>query len=391
MASLWSACAFHAAPPATLSEARPIRAASVAAVAAFLDSAAPAEMAATGTPGVAIAVVLGDSIVYAKGFGVASVETRAPVTPDMLFRVASTTKMLTATAVLMSASRGQLGLDRLLESLLPELPPQLALLTMRDLLRHRAGLRDGSSYYGPHDDSAYYGPHDDSALGEFVRSWADTVLFTAPNDIYSYSNLGYIAAGALLERASGMSYADAMKEHLFRPLGMQRSTLRPTEAMTYPIAQGHELGTDGRLAVVRPYSDDARYWPAGSVFTSANEFARFVVALLNNGRISGTQVLPPSVVQEMLTRQTDVPGSAPSERAGYALGLVIRDLRGVLAYQHGGVRIGFGSVVRLLPERRAGIIILANRTNGLLLRTLATGDNGARRYLHIAGHALLRH
>lgn len=330
-------------------------------IAALLDSIVPAELATSGTPGAAVAVVMNDRVVYAKGFGVASVETRDSVTADMLFRIASTTKMLTAAGVLVASDKGLLALDRPVGTTLRGLAPAIGRLTLRDLLRHRAGLREGSSYYGPHDEEA---------LTEFVRSWTDTMLYTEPGDMYSYSNLGYSLAGAALAAASGRTYADAMRDLLFAPLGMRRSTLRPTDAMTHPFAQGHESGADGRLAVVRPFSNDSRYWPAGSVFTSANEFARFLIAVLNHGRVDGAQALPAGVADTLLTRQTDVPGNAPEEHAGYAFGLVVRERNGVRTYQHGGLRIGFGSLVRLVPERRFGIVILTNQTNGLLTNTL---------------------
>src|SRR5262249_17928014 len=155
-----------------------------------------------------VAIVIGDRVACAKGFGVASVETGAPVTPDMLFRIASTTKMLTAAAVLAATSRRSLALDSSVGSVLPGLDPSIARLTLRDLLRHRGGLREGSSYYGPQDESA---------LVEFVRSWSDTMLFTEPGDVYSYSNLGYALAGAVMAQSMGHSYADAMRALLFDP------------------------------------------------------------------------------------------------------------------------------------------------------------------------------
>jgi CubicO group peptidase (beta-lactamase class C family) len=330
-------------------------------LAAVLDTLVPAELRATRTPGAAVAVVIGDSVVYAKGFGVASVETGEAVTAATLFRIASTTKMLTGAAVLSAAERGILAIDRPVGGAMTGLAPGLARIPIRDLLRHNAGLRESSSYYGPHDDAA---------LPAFVRAWSDTVFFTSPGEVYSYSNLGYVLAGAALGEASGRPYADAMRDLLFRPLGMDRSTLRPTEAMTWPLAQGHELGADDLPRVVRPFSDDARYWPAGSVFTSAAELARFVVAMVNDGRVEGRQAMPARVVRELLARQTDVPANPPGQHAGYTYGLIVRDVGGNRVYQHGGVRVGFGSLVRIVPTRRFGIVILANRTDAVLVRTL---------------------
>lgn len=337
-------------------------AASARTVAALVDSILPAELRASRIPGAAIAVVVGDSIILAKGYGIASVEESTAVRADAIFRIASTTKMLTGTAVLVAHANKIVDIDGPIRTWIPELRPRLGSLTLRDLLSHRAGLREGSSYYGPHDERA---------LNEFVLGWSDTLFFAPPKDIYSYSNLGFALAGDVLSQAARHSYAEAMKRFVFAPLSMARSTLLPTQAMTFPLVQGHELDSAGKsLIVVRPYSDDARFWPAGSVFTTARDFARFIVAVLNEGRIDGRQALPKEAVSSLLQRQTDVPDGPTSERAGYTFGLVERWRGSTRMLQHGGARIGFGSVVRLFPERRIGIVILTNRTGALPAQTL---------------------
>lgn len=329
---------------------------------ATLDSTVRAELRATETPGAVVVIVRNDSVVYASGFGVVSVETNQSMTPDVLFRIASTTKMLTAAAVLSAVDRGIVSLDAPVGTYMAGLTESIARLTLRDLLTHQAGLRDSSSYFGPDDEAA---------LDSFVRSWGDNMVLGPPKDVYSYSNLGYALAGAVIAQARKRSYADVMADDLFQPLGMTRTTLRPTMAMTYPLSQGHDLtGSPPTLTVVRPFSNDVRFWPAGSVFTSGNDFARFVRAVLNDGRVDGKQVLPRSVARSLLTRQTNVPALTPGEDAGYSFGLVERTLGGLRVMQHGGVRIGFGTVVRLVPERHLGIIVLANRTNAVLPQTL---------------------
>ena len=98
----------------------------------------------------------------------------------------------------------------------------------------------------------------------------DDYLIGIPDEVYSYSNLGYGLAAFVLETVTARPFADAINDILFVPLGMRRTTLRPTEAMTYPLSQGHEvLSGQTNASVVRPFSDDSRYWASGSVFTSA--------------------------------------------------------------------------------------------------------------------------
>ena len=327
-----------------------------------LESTALAELRATQTPGAAVAVVVGDSIVFAKGFGVASVETGTPVTPDILFRIGSTTKMLTAAALAVLRSQQKLRFDAPISQYGSGLDPQIGRLTLHALLSHTGGVREGTSFHGPHDDAA---------LPAFVRSWtAADYLFTAPDEVYSYSNPGYALAGFVLGEAAGKPYADAMRELLFEPLGMARTTLRPTVAMTYPLAQGHDVVDTAGPVVVRPFADDARYWPNGSVFTSASEFARFVIAFLNGGQLAGRQALASSVISDLAQPRASIPGGAAQDQGRAAYGLVVRDYRGVQVLQHGGNRLGFGSVVRMAPRHRVAVIILTNRTGVFLPNTL---------------------
>lgn len=320
------------------------------------------ELKTTNTPGAAVAVVVGDRVMFAKGFGVAEVETKQPVTPDTLFRIASTTKMLTATALVALAGQGKIKLDQPIGKYVKGLRPKFSQVTVHQLLTHTAGLRDSASYYGPHDDSA---------LGNFARSWTNDYLIGDPGEVYSYSNLGYGLSALVLESVTKKPFADAMNEILFQPLGMRRSTLRPTEAMTYPLAQGHEiLSEQANPTIVRPFADDSRYWANGGVFTSAEDFARFAIAFLNSGKIEGNQALPASVINKVSTPYVDMPGGNAAERPRHAYGLNVRDYRGVRVLQHGGLRIGFGSLVRFVPEYRCAVIILTNRSDALLVRSL---------------------
>ncbi len=312
-----------------------------------LEKVAREELEATRTAGAAVAIVRGDQVVFSKGLGAASVETGAPVTPDMLFRLGSTTKMFTAAAVVSLAEDGKLKLDAPVGEYLPGLAPRVARLTAHQLLTHTAGLWD---------EAVMFGPHDEQALGTGIRTWTDGRLFTEPGRIYSYSNPGYWVAGFLAEQAAGKPYADVVRERLFEPLGMKRSTFRPTMAMTWPLAQGHDAGR----AVIRPAADNASGWPAGSMFSSVEDLSRWVMAFLNR------RVLPASLYDKMATGHVAVPGS--DRRYGYGLGLETR--RGVRLVEHGGSRAGYGSWIGMAPEHKVGVIVLINKSGGTLPRTV---------------------
>lgn len=315
------------------------------------------ELRALNVPGAAVGIVSGERLVFARGFGTASVETGAPVTPDMLFRLGSTTKMFTAAALVMLAEEGRIRLGEPVGSAVKGLDPGLASLTAHQLLSHTSGMLD---------EAPMYGSQDESALAREVRSWKEDRLFTRPGEIYSYSNPAYWMAGYVIEELSGKPYADAMNERLFAPLGMARTTFRPTVAMTYPLAQGHDARAGQPPFIVRPHANNAASWPAGSIFSSVPDLARFVIAFMNGGRIDGKQVLPPAVIARLSTPYVEIPGE-PDSRYGY--GLIIRHYRGVRMLQHGGSRTGYGSLIWMAPEERCAVIVLANRSGAGMSRT----------------------
>jgi CubicO group peptidase (beta-lactamase class C family) len=317
-----------------------------------LDEAVAAALKETKTPGAAVAVVSGERVVYAKGFGVADSETGQLVTPDTLFRVGSTTKILTALTLLSLAEEGKINLDRPVGEYAKGLSPALARLTAAQLLSHTAGMIDVDPDYGPHDESA---------LGSTVRTWGDDFVFTEPGRVFSYSNEGYDLLGYLIEEAGGKPYARQVRERLLVPLGMTRSCFRPDVAMTYPFSQGHELTEGGKVKVLRPFPDNAVGWPNGFLFSSARDLARLAVALLNGGRLEGKQVIPPALLAQMFEPRADIPvagRAAGSVRYGY--GMQFGEARGVRLSMHDGAMAGFTCIFRMAPERRFAVVALGN-------------------------------
>jgi len=348
LAALLVACAF--APRAGARRAKAIDFAE-------LDKVIEAELKAGHTPGAAVAVVSGDRVVYAKGFGVTSAEDGGrAVTPDTLFRMGSTTKMFTAAALVTLASEGKIRLDAPVGDFVKNLPPKIAALTPRQLLSQSSGLRD----FAPTVTS-----DDDAALAKNIRAWDDGLFFTEPGKIYSYSSPNYWLAGFVVEELTGKPYSDAMRELVFKPLGMRRTTLRPLEAMTHPLALGHNV-EKGNAVVIRPAANNVAKYPGGSIYSSADELARFAVAMMNGGRLEGRQALAPLVVGELPKPQVYLPGE---ERAFYGYGLLGFESGGVKTVSHGGVSSGYGSTIMFAPDYKFAVIVLTNRNGDTLPRT----------------------
>jgi len=299
------------------------------------------EMRAKQVPGAAIAITCGGKVIYSRGFGVTSVETPVAVTADTLFRLGSTAKVFTALAAVRLGESGKVELDVPVSKYLPELPRRLGPVTLRQLLTHTSGLRD---------EAPQFGSPDENALAAMVRSFTDELVMAQPGQIFSYSNLGYIMAGRVLEAATGKPFATTVEETVLRPMEMKRSTYRPLVALTYPLALGHASSATGPV-VVRPFADHAGAWPPGSLFSSANEMARLLLFLAQAG-------MEPLV---------EMPGAGSK----YGFGLMFREQGGKKMVGHTGSRTGYSSVVWAVPAESLGVAILGNRTGAMLSQTAA--------------------
>jgi CubicO group peptidase (beta-lactamase class C family) len=317
------------------------------------------ELKETRTPGAVVAIVSGDRIVFAKGFGAANVETNAPVTTEMLFRIASVTKMFTATAIVTLAEQGKLKLNEPVGTYVKGLSPKLSQVTLYQLLTHTAGMVN---------DAERGGRDGEAALAAAVHSWTDgSILFEQPGKIYSYSNPGLALAGLVLQEAGQKSYAEMMSALVFKPLGMNRTTLRTTMAMTYPLSMGHDIGDDKKVTVVRPFPDELEFLPAGAMISNVADLARFAIAFMNDGRVDGQQVLSPSVITKLSTPYVDAHSASGEWKQGF--GMRIGNHRGIRIVEHLGGTTGFGSQLRMLPEHHFAVIILANSTLAQLSKT----------------------
>ncbi len=322
-----------------------------------LDKLIPTELKERSTPGTVIAIVMGDRVVYQKAFGVANVETNAPMQTEMLFRLGSTTKMFTAAAMVSLAEQGKLKLTEPIGNRVKNLDPRIAQLTPDHLLSNSAGVRDFA---------APFISNDDDALAKMVRGWKNEIFFADQGEIYSYSSAGFWLSGMVVEEIHGKPYGDAMAEILFKPLGMNRTTLRPLLAMTYPLATAHAI-ENGNPTIIRPFFNNVAMWPAGSIFSNSNDLSRWVIALLNEGKLEGKQVLSASLPATLETNRVPVPGDTDSY---YAYGLTSFKFRGLQFVGHGGFSRGYGSMIQMVPERKFAVIVLTNKSGETMRKSL---------------------
>ena len=313
-------------------------------------------------PGLAVAIVRNDSVIYAKGFGVLSAGSRTPVNEQTLFEIGSSTKAFTATAVAMLVSDGKMRWDQRLTDFLPEFkmydPVANASATLRDALSHRTGIARGEFVW------LSSGIGRDEVLRR-VRYLKPESLFRTQ---FAYQNMLFLAAGEAAGRAAGTSWEDVIRQRIFTPLGMTASA--PTyRGVTNPnIVRGH--GIDHDTAFIKLPFDAENIGPAGSILSNAVDMAQWLRFQLNDGQANGKRLLSSAALRETHTSQIIVPkgvlgggglDSVPTSNfSTYGFGWIVEDYRGNLVWQHGGNTEGMTTAVGMLPNKKFGVVVLSS-------------------------------
>ncbi|MBX3131998.1 MAG: beta-lactamase family protein [Gemmatimonadaceae bacterium] len=317
---------------------------------ARLDSLVRAELERTRTPGAQVAVAHRGRVIFSKGYGVADAETARPVTPQTLFRVGSVTKMITGAMAAEMSARGTLDLNAPISRYVTQLDGrEVGTVTTRQLLSHTAGWID---------NAVPYGRMGEGALGEVMDEVSDTLFLTDPGRIVSYSNPGFSMAGYVIERAGQQRYGSLAESMILRPMGMPYATFRPLHAMTRDFSQGHVGPPDQAAGLVRPFTENTAQWAAGFLMASAQDMARFAIAVMAEGMLDGTRVLSPEAVRLLTTGVAPIPGDTAAQ---YAFGLMVSGRPGRRAWRHGGAINGFDAMLTMYPDLELAIVVHDNR------------------------------
>jgi CubicO group peptidase (beta-lactamase class C family) len=278
---------------------------------------------------------------------VADREAGVPMTDQTPVAIASTTKGLTALAVLQLVERGRVDLDAPVTRYLPAFrvaDARGAAITPRHLLSHQSGLPGGEVLDGAQDDAA---------LARYVATLRDVALARAPGEGYEYANAGYSVAGLLVQEVAGRPYERVVEERLFAPLGMARSTFDPGRATAEGLAQGYAK----RRGVVgpTPTAPSRGTAPAGMAFSTARDAGRYLLALLNGGALGGARVASAASIDTLWA-----PHAPVGDGVAYGLGWQLREAEGLRLVEHGGNVPWGGSMFVLVPDRGVAVGVLAN-------------------------------
>lgn len=312
------------------------------------------ELRAGSMSGVSVALVDDQQILWAQGFGFADKKRRRPAQANTVYRAGSISKLFTALAAMQLVEQGKLDIDQPVTRYLPDFRiispfPDGSVFSLRQLMCHRSGNVRESPVGGYFDDS-------EPTVAATVASLASCVLVYPPNTKTKYSNSGVTIVGHAVERIAGQPFVEHQEQQLLGPLGMGSSAFRINESLRPRLAKGYLPVADGKggfREVEAPHFELGTV-PAGNLYTTAEDLARFLSFLFAGGRIGGRQLLQPQTLEEMFTPQLT------SQTNGFGLGFNVSWFRGHKTVNHMGAVYGFTSLVSGLPREKLGVVVLCN-------------------------------
>jgi CubicO group peptidase (beta-lactamase class C family) len=311
-------------------------------------------------PGVGVGIVVNDRLVFAKGYGFRDYGGKLPFTPATMSPIASNTKLFTAIAAGMLVQEGKLTWDKPVRESVPSIRffnDQLnSSVTLRDMLSHRTGIT--------RHDLIWY-------KSDFSRKQLfEKLVYLEPQEpireTFLYNNLMFSAVGYLIELQSGKTWEQFVKDRIFGPLQMDSTSYSISDMLKRP-----EFGvpfTEKRdsfeLYRIPYYEDIAGVGPCGSIVSNIEDMSRWLIALMNDGKYAGRQVLPAEVLKETLRPAIALPNTALETRgwtevlnAAYGMGRQTASYRGHLLTFHGGDLPGFHTQVSFMPQDHIGVIV----------------------------------
>jgi serine beta-lactamase-like protein LACTB, mitochondrial len=319
--------------------------------------------------GVSVAVAKAGKLVWSDGYGLADVENNVPATAQTMYRTASISKWLTASAALRLVEDGKLDLDAPVQRYCPQYPEKQWPLTSRHLLSHIGGVRHyhGANRENPSTDAERRKLEEArrrEGAGQVIRytdvikpldAFKDDPLLFQPGTRFNYTSHGYRLLGCVVEGAAGVPYRDLMRNLVFRPGHMQSITEDDAFAIVPHRTAGYSKDADGKL-MRTPFRDVSENLPAGGHLTTAADLVRFVLAF-NDGKIVRAETR-----NQMIARPTLLGSPGPDTGGNYyGMGISVGTLNGKQMLSHGGGQNGTSTLLMSLPQSGVAVAVMANR------------------------------
>jgi CubicO group peptidase (beta-lactamase class C family)/D-alanyl-D-alanine dipeptidase len=299
-------------------------------------------------PGLSIALVDDQQVVWAQGFGVADAAGKKAATAETVYRIGSVSKLFTDIAIMQMVERGELNLDAPITDYLPDFRPRNPFgtpITLRELMSHRSGLLREPPV-------GNYFETTEPSLAATVRSLNETELVFAPQTHTKYSNAAIAVIGYLLQERNHQPFAAYLKHSVLDPIGMKHSSFEPDPAIVQNLAKAKMWTYDGKTFEAPTFQ--LGMMPAGSMYSTVTDVGRFVSVLLARGKTDGGVLVKPATLDEMWSPQFPNSGGRV-----FGLGFVVGTLDGHRVVGHGGAIYGFATSLDLLPDDKLGVVVTA--------------------------------
>ena len=301
-------------------------------------------------PGMSAAVWCGDSVVWARGFGLADVQHSVPVDARTRFRLGSVSKVFAASLAAKLAAEGVVDLDAPVDEYVEQCPLTEPPITLRQLLGHLGGIRHYlATDYAPDRPGGNIDVQEYASTVEALRIFVDDELVAPPGEQFSYSTFGFTLVTAVLESATDQSFEELLAEHVFAPLQLETVGLDRPRTIVAHRTSFYEL-EDGRLAHAS-YLNPAYKWAGGGMIATAGDVARFGAAHFAPG------FLEEPMFEEVFTRQQTDGGEEISTGLGWR---IARDACGRTTYLHSGSQNGCRAMLAVWPQEQISVVLMSN-------------------------------
>ena len=311
-------------------------------------------------PAVGVGIVVGDKLIFARGYGYRDYEKKLPFTSSTLCPIASNTKLFTAVAAGLLVEEGKLTWDKPVRDAVSGIRFYSDALnntvTLRDMLSHRSGITR-------HDMIWYKSEFTRKELFERLKYLEPK---EQPRQIFLYNNMMYAAAGHIIELQSGRSWEEFLSDRILKPLNMSSTVFTIADMLKRPDfgVPFTEKRDTTQIYKIPYYEETVGVAPAGAIISNIPDLSHWLIALMNDGKYSGLQVLPPNVLKATLEPAIALPNTLGETRgfwelmnSAYGMGRWTASYRGHLLAYHGGDIDGFHSQVSFMPQERMGVIV----------------------------------
>jgi CubicO group peptidase (beta-lactamase class C family) len=315
------------------------------------------EMKKKNVVGLSIAIVDDQRIVWSEGFGYADKKHNKPATPETLYRIASISKLFTVMAVMQLAEHGKIDIDQPFKSYLPAFSVKTRFknadpITLRSMMTHHSSLPSGVSK----------GMWADEPPEKLLYRLKGTYVAFPPNYVLAYSNAAMGLLGLMIEAISDTEFCTHMDKSIIKPIGMAHSSYKMKPELEGLLSKGYRNGKEAEQVPLRDLA-------AGSMYSNVIDLSRFMRMVFANGRINNQQILNPDTIEEMLRPQNKDVVMDFGNLIGLGWFINYTPRENLKVAEHGGGTPLFRTHLMIMPEKKLGVVVLTNSTEGSKIHT----------------------